>query len=307
MEAMPRNFADRLTAAIAEKNSRVVVGIDPQYDRLPEPLRKQAESQKLPRPMIELWAINEFCTQVIEATADFACAFKPQIAFFERYGGHGLLVLEKLLRKYRDHLWIVDCKRGDMGNTSQAYAAAYFGTDDQPAPLDCDAVTHNPYLGYDTIEPYLPHLQADRGMFVLVKTSNPSSVDFQDLLVGDLPLAELVAQKVDKWGEGCLGERGYSSLGMVVGATYPEAAQVIRRIAPRCYILVPGLETQGGQVSDARAFCNADGGGAVYNFSRAIIYAYSAPGSAFGWEDYAAAARDAAQKYRDTLNAALGL
>lgn len=303
---MPRNFADRLTAAIAEKDSRVVVGIDPDYPKLPEPLRARAESMNLPGNAGELWAINEFCTRIIQATADFACAFKPQIAFFERYGGHGLLVLEKLLRKYREHLWIVDCKRGDMGNTSMAYAAAYFSKEGEPpAPLDCDAVTHNPYLGYDTIEPYIPYLCKDRGMFVLVKTSNPSSRDFQDVLVGDLPLAEHVAMKVDKWGEDCIGDSGYSSVGMVVGATYPEAAQVIRRIAPRCYILVPGLETQGGQVKDAGCFCNSDGGGAVFNFSRAIIYAYQAPGSPFGWENYADAARDAAAKYRDALNAAI--
>ena len=303
---MPRNFADRLTAAIAEKDSRIVVGIDPDYQKLPQPLRARAESMNLPGTAGELWAINEFCTRIIEATADSACAFKPQIAFFERYGGHGLLVLEKLLRKYRDHIWIVDCKRGDMGNTSNAYAAAYFSKEDAPpAPLDCDAVTHNPYLGYDTIEPYMPFLQADRGMFLLVKTSNPSSVDFQDLLVGDLPLAEQVAMKVDKWGEDCIGESGYSSLGMVVGATYPEAARVIRRIAPRCYILVPGLETQGGQVGDASCFTNSDGGGAIFNFSRAIIYAYQAPGSPYGWENYAEAARAAAQRYRDGLNQAI--
>jgi orotidine-5'-phosphate decarboxylase len=252
---MPRNFADRLSTAIAEKDSRVVVGIDPDYAKLPEPLRRRAESMNLPQSAAELWAINEFCSRIIEATAHVACAFKPQIAFFERYGGHGLLVLEKLLRSNRDHLWIVDCKRGDMGNTSTSYAAAYFSAEGaMPAPLDCDAVTHNPYLGYDTLEPYMPYLAADRGMFMLVKTSNPSSSDFQDLLVGDLPLAEHVAIKVDKWGEDCVGEGGYSSLGMVVGATYPEVAQVIRRIAPRCYILVPGLETLGGKIGDAASF-----------------------------------------------------
>ena len=210
------------------------------------------------------------------------------------------------VRANREQLWIVDCKRGDMGNTSAAYAAAYFSEDGAPAaPLDCDAVTHNPYQGFDTLEPYLPHLRRDRGMFMLVKTSNPSSADFQDLLVGDIPLAERVAAKVDMWGQDCIGESGFSSLGMVVGATYPEAAQVIRRIAPRCYILVPGLETQGGQLSDAACFCDGEGGGAVFNFSRAIIYAYQAPGSPYGWENYAEAARDAAEKYRVALNAAI--
>jgi orotidine-5'-phosphate decarboxylase len=301
---MSRNFADRLTAAIEQNNSRVVVGLDPQYDKLPEPLRQRAESQQLPQSVRELWAINEFCTQIIEATGEFACAFKPQIAFFERYGGHGLLLLERLLRAHRDQLWIMDCKRSDIGSTSEAYAAAYFSTGGS-APLEVDAVTHNPYLGHDSIAPYLPFLEADKGMFLLVKTSNPSSGDFQDLLVGDLPLAEHVAQKVDKWGEECLGARGYSSLGMVVGATYPETAQVLRRIAPRCYILVPGLETQGGQLSDAGCFTNEDGGGAVFNFSRAVIYAYQSPGSTFGPEQYASAAREAAAKYREALNTAL--
>jgi orotidine-5'-phosphate decarboxylase len=287
---MPQNFADRLTAAIEQKNSRVVVGLDPVYAKLPEALREQAEALDLRWPGGELWAIHAFCEQLIAATAPLACAFKPQIAFFERYGGRGLLLLERLLEEHREQIFIVDCKRGDMENTSQAYAAAYFGTLDgaTPAPLDCDAVTHNPYLGYDTVAPYMPFLKRDRGMFMLVKTSNPSSNDFQDLLAGDLPLAEKVAIKVAMWGEQCIGERGYSSLGMVVGATYPEAAQVIRRIARRCYFLVPGLESQGGQISDAACFVNPDGGGAIYNFSRSIIYA----------PDPTAAA----EHYRDALN-----
>ncbi|MDQ3024361.1 MAG: orotidine-5'-phosphate decarboxylase, partial [bacterium] len=174
---------------------------------------------------------------------------------------------------------------------SEAYAAAYFGTEERRAPLECDAVTHSPYLGRDTIEPYMPHLLSGKGMFMLVKTSNPSSEDFQDLLVGDIALAEKVASKVALWGEDCVGASGFSSLGMVVGATFPEAAQVIRRIAPRCYLLVPGLETQGGQISDAACFANKDGGGAIYNFARAIIYT---PDPA-----------EAAERYRVALNEAL--
>jgi orotidine-5'-phosphate decarboxylase len=288
---MPQqHFADRLTAAIESKNSRVVVGLDPLFDKLPAELRAQADSRGDAWPGNELWAIEQFCSQLITATAPFACAFKPQIAFFERYGGQGLLLLERLLAAHRAELFIMDCKRGDIGSTSEAYCAAYFGTD-RPAPLECDAVTHSPYLGRDTIEPYLPHLQSGKGMFMLVKTSNPSSADFQDLLMGDIPLAEIVASRVDKWGEECIGASGFSSLGMVVGATFPEAAEVIRRIAPRAYMLVPGLETQGGQISDARCFATREGTGAIYNFSRAIMYA----------PDPAAAA----EQYRDALNNAL--
>jgi orotidine-5'-phosphate decarboxylase len=295
---------------MAQRNSVVMVGLDPVYEKLPASLRQAAEGRGLPGFGGELWAIREFCERVIEAAGPLACCFKPQIAFFERYGSAGIAVLEEVLRGHRDHIFVVDCKRGDIGSTSEAYAKAYFHLEGQPeAPLACDAVTHNPYLGRDSIDPYLPYLRADKGMFLLAKTSNPSSVDFQDLIVGDIPLAERVAERISVWAEECIGDCGFSSIGMVVGATYPESALVIRKAAPRCLILVPGLETQGGSLDDARHFANLHGRGAVFNFARAIIYAYAGGPVAgqFGPEQWAECIGAAADYYRHRLNTALGL
>lgn len=302
------NFADRLSAAIHQKQSRVVVGLDPDYDKLPAPLRELAHSQVSSGAAVPLWAIREFCEQIIQATRGSAVAFKPQIAFFERYGSAGIAVLERLLHDYREELFIVDCKRGDIGNTSAAYAEAYFGDGENPAPLDCDAVTHNAYMGRDTIEPYFSHLGRDRGMFVLCKTSNPGAVDFQDLQTDGEPVYLRMARQVAQWGEPFIVASGFSSLGLVVGATFPADAQKIREAAPHCYFLVPGLETQGGKLDDAAAFTNMDGQGALFNFSRAVLYAYASGPFAerFDPEQYAQASRQAAEHYRLKLNEVLG-
>ncbi len=303
------NFADRLTAAIKQKQSRVLVGLDPDFDKLPAPLKALAGSQVSSGPAVPLWAIREFCEKIIAATRGSAVAYKPQIAFFERYGSAGIAVLERLLHDYRDELFIVDCKRGDIGNTSASYVQAYFGDgSDNAPPLDCDCVTHNAYMGRDTIEPYFPHLERDRGMFVLCKTSNPGAGDFQDLDSGGEPVYLHMARKVAQWGEPFIGASGFSSLGLVVGATFPADAARIRAAAPHCYFLVPGLETQGGRLDDAAHFCNAAGHGAVFNFSRAVLYAYaSGPfADSYGPEQYAQAAHKAAEHYRLKLNEVLG-
>lgn len=306
------NFADRLHQSMHEKNSRVVIGLDPVYEHLPEPIRETAESQysmEHPIPDSHKWAIREFLENIIDSTKDIAAAYKPQIAFFERYGHEGIELLERIVKAHKECIFIIDCKRGDIGSTSTAYAQAYFNLPNEPAaPLACDAVTHNAFLGWDSIEPYTDYLQAGKGMFVLAKTSNPSADDFQDLLVEGVPLYLKIAQKVESWGTGCIGDCGFSSLGMVVGATQPEAARAIRKEAPHAMLLVPGMQTQGGRLDDAKAFCNAHGNGAVFNFSRSVLYSYK-----FGPfnkehsdEHYREAARVAADYNRVQLNTVLG-
>ena len=305
------NFADRLMDAIRAKRSRVVVGLDPDWEGLPAGLREQATLQMgydAPNPETYGWGLREFCERLIEATAPAACAFKPQIAFFERFGSVGLDVLESLLDEHQDELFILDCKRGDIANTSRAYCEAVFGGTELHCPLPCAAVTHNAYLGRDTLEPYFPHLAQGKGVFVLAKTSNPSAPDFQDLLVDGRPLYEHVALKVAEWGEPYTGECGFSALGLVVGATYPEAAARLRQAVPSCLFLVPGIGVQGGKAEDARAFCNDKGQGAIFNFSRGIAAAYRTEPFKEKYDDkhFTQAAREAAAYYRDLLNGVLG-
>jgi orotidine-5'-phosphate decarboxylase len=314
---MPEHFADRLFAAQQAASSRIVVGLDPVWDSLPEPLRAAAATRAYGGSTAgresACWAFREFCEGIVGATAGAACAFKPQVAFFERYGSAGLAVLEDLLLAHRDKVFICDAKRGDIGSTSAAYAAAYFGED---APLPCAAVTHNAFLGLDTIEPYLPYLAGGHGMFVLAKTSNPGSGDFQDLDVmkhtgepGPVePLYVKVARRIGLLGEQFTGQSGFSALGLVVGATYPEAARAVREAAPQALILVPGLGFQGGNPQAADAFCDEQGHGAVFNFSRGVIFAWKhgpEPGrfSEAQWQD---AAAHAAAHYRGVLNGVLG-
>jgi orotidine-5'-phosphate decarboxylase len=306
---MSTNFADRLHAAMQSSQSRIVVGLDPVWESLPGPLRAAVAERSFGGAPAEreaaCWAIREFCEGIVAATAPLACAFKPQVAFFERYGSLGLAVLESILAANPEALFICDAKRGDIGSTSAAYAAAYFGVG---APLDCACVTHNAYLGLDTIEPYLSHLATGRGMFVLAKTSNPGSGDFQDLTVGGEELYVNVARRIGELGERFVGTGGFSALGLVVGATYPEAARKVRAAAPRALILVPGLGFQGGSPQDADAFCDARGLGAVFNFSRGVIYAWQhgpEPGrfTEAQWQD---AAAHSAEHYRTVLNGVLG-
>lgn len=306
------NFADRLCEDIKSKRSRLVVGLDPVWDNLPKCVREDALSQyamEVVSPEASVWALRSFCEDIIDATQDIALAYKPQVAFFERFGSAGIEVLERLLREHEDLTFIVDCKRGDIGSTSEAYAQAYFSAPDAPpAPLPAAALTLNGYLGFDAIAPFIPFITAGKGAFVLVKTSNPSSADFQDLVIDGEPLFVHVARKAAAWGESSIGVNGLSSLGLVVGATYPEAARQVREAAPHSMILVPGIGAQGGQLDDAPAFCTPGGKGAIFNFSRAVLYAYKSElyKAEYSDRDYAKAARAAADFYRKQLNEILG-
>ncbi|MBN2081725.1 orotidine-5'-phosphate decarboxylase [bacterium] len=308
------NFADQITDLMKRKKSRVIVGLDPAMEHAPLSLQG-GEIATLGLGTREIshgrqWAMREFCERIIEATADITVGYKVQVAYFERFGSAGLHILERLLLEHEEKLFILDGKRGDIGATSEAYADAYFHdySDEDKSPLLCDAVTLNGYLGRDALEPFFKHLAKDKGAFVLAKTSNPSSGDLQDLKIGEDPVYVHMARLVHEWGQDFVGACGYSALGLVVGATYPEAARAVREVAPKSLILVPGIGVQGGKPKDAQAFCGADGLGAVFNFSRSIIYAHK-----FGPfadehddEDFANAARVAAEYYRASLNDVLG-
>ncbi|MEZ5338355.1 MAG: orotidine-5'-phosphate decarboxylase [bacterium] len=302
------NFADRLSERIRENDSRVVVGLDPNPGKFPAELK--AAWEQATDAAARALVLRDFCSSVIRASEGLACAFKPQIAFFEQFGSAGIAVLEELLRDNPDSIFIMDCKRGDIGSTVEAYARAYFELPgDPPAPMSCAAVTHNPYLGLDSVLPYFPYLAEDRGMFILCKTSNPSALDFQDRLVDDRSLYLIVAEQIELWGEEFIGECGFSSMGLVAGATHPYDGEAIRHAAPHALFLVPGIGTQGGKVDDARAFTDKRGNGAVFNFSRSVIYPQlhgpHVEGLS-GSEDFEALVRDAADFYRRALNSALG-
>lgn len=302
------NFADRLSERIVENGSRMVVGLDPNPAKFPPELARAWQSAEEGSARAQV--LSDFCNAVIGACSGLACAFKPQIAFFEQFGSVGIAVLEELLRSNPDEIFIMDCKRGDIGSTVEAYARAYFELPGEvAAPLSCAAVTHNPYLGLDSVLPYFPYLAENRGMFILCKTSNPSALDFQDRLVDDRSLYLIVAEQIEEWGSEFIGDCGFSSMGLVAGATHPSDGMQIRQAAPHALFLVPGIGTQGGKVENASAFTDEQGNGAVFNFSRAVIYPHS--NGPFheelsGSEDYGTEIRRAAEFYRKALNEALG-
>ncbi len=280
-------FADRLVDVQRQKRSVLVLGIDPQLDRHDAP--------GVPAGV----GLSRFCCEIIEACAEFVVAIKPQLAFFEARGMAGMIALAEGLRfaRSRGLITIADAKRGDIGSTSAAYAEAFLGDGD----FACDAVTVNPYLGSDALAPFVARVRSGRGVFVLVKTSNPSSGEFQDLAVDGRPVWEAVAQRVNGWGSDFVGSSGLSSVGAVVGATYPEQAARARALMPSAIVLAPGFGAQGARAQDAVAAARADGLGAIVNASRALMYAFeSAPGLT-----PASAAQRKASAMRDELNHAL--
>jgi orotidine-5'-phosphate decarboxylase len=282
------DFADRLVEAQKNKKSFAVLGVDPQLDT--------EDTPGLPRG----FSLTQFCCEVVEAAADYVVAIKPQLAFFEARGLDGLRAFTEVLAMARklNLITIADAKRGDIGSTSAAYAEAFLGDGD----FACDAITVNPYLGSDAIAPFLTQVRNGRGIFVLVKTSNPSSAEIQDLTtIGGRPLWEMVAGKVRDWGGASIGKAGFSSVGAVIGATYPEHARRARELMPNAVILVPGYGAQGASSDDAVASARADGSGIIVNASRSLMYAYrAAPSLAI-----AQATHDAARAMRDDLKQAL--
>lgn len=311
------NFADRLLDAIDQKSSSVVVGLDPDVGKLPEFLIERAQVRHGHGLKSLAAAVLDFNTQIIEAIHDIVVAVKPQIAFYEVLGIPGLQILQKTIRaaKSRGLLVIQDAKRGDIGSTAEAYATAHIGFIDQgkkKSIFGADAMTVNPLLGTDSIEPFLKWTRTEgRGIFVLVKTSNPSSSEIQNLEVvtdGDrCYVYEVIAHLVNRWGENSIGKRGYSSVGAVVGATFPEEAKLLRKLLPHAIFLVPGYGAQGGTAKDIIHCFKPDGKGAIVNSSRDIIYAFRKEENTAAQRepDFALAARESALRMRNEINSAL--
>jgi len=287
-------FPDRLAQAVAVKNSRVCVGLDPRPDLLPSDIKTGSDIGQ---------AAVDFCCQIIDAVADYAVCVKPQAAYFEVLAPDGLAAMWQVIAfaKSRGLLVILDAKRSDISSTAQAYAQACFGKHYQQAVASPDAVTVNPYLGSDGVQPFLDVADTvGGGVFVLVKTSNESSDELQDLKTQQGTVYETVANLVNDWGTSRIAQCGYSSVGAVVGATYPEQLKVLRRQMAQSIFLIPGYGVQGGGPEDVAVAFDKDGLGAIVNSSRGIIYAYRESGG-----DYQQAAAQAARTMRDDINAAL--
>ena len=292
---------DRLIEKIQKTEAPVVVGLDPMLGFVPEHILEKSfrEAGKTPEGAAE--AVFDFNQGIIDAVCDIVPAVKPQIAMYEQFGVPGLAAFEKTVRYAKEKGLIVigDIKRGDIGSTSQAYASGHLGRiqigDGSFAGFDEDFATVNPYLGSDGVKPFIDVCRENKkGLFILVKTSNPSSGEFQDRLIDGRPLYEWVGEKVAEWGETLMGKT-YSYVGAVVGATYPEMGRVLRSVMPKAYILVPGYGAQGGKGRDLVPFFNQDGLGAIVNSSRGIIAAWKQEKYAsFGPENYADASRAAA-------------
>jgi orotidine-5'-phosphate decarboxylase len=294
-------FADRLAEAVERKRTQVVVGLDPVVDMLPVELRGEAAAARSAAAS----AVERFCTGIVDAVAPYVVAVKPQVAFFEALGSDGWRALEQVSAYARDAglLVIVDAKRGDVGSTSRAYAAAFLERRGQDPPL-ADALTVSPFLGRDSLDPFFAACRREgAGVFLLVRTSNPGAAELQDASLSDgRPLWRQVAELVDAWGEDLVGACGLSSVGAVVGATVPRIVGDARREMPRAVILLPGVGAQGAGPGDvARAFTSGPSS-ALVNASRSVIYAYRDAPS----DDWRAAAGAEAARLQGAVWAAAG-
>lgn len=291
---------NKLVSKIQKLNAPVVVGLDPMLSYVPEYIQKKAFAEYGETLKGAAEAVFEYNKGIIDATYDLIPAVKPQIAMYEQFGIEGLNAFKKTVdyAKSKDLVVIGDIKRGDIGSTSSAYAVGHVGRvkvgNTMCQTFDEDFVTVNPYLGSDGVNPFIDVCKEEgKGIFVLVKTSNPSSGEFQDKQVDGRPLYELVGEQVAKWGETHMGE-SYSYVGAVVGATYPEMGKVLRKLMPKTYILVPGYGAQGGKAADLAPYFNEDGLGAIVNSSRGIIAAYKQDKyKEYGEKNYADASRAA--------------
>lgn len=291
---------EKLVERIKKLEAPIVVGLDPTLNFVPKFILDKAINEKGETLEAAADAIFEFNKKIVDAVYDLIPAVKPQIAMYEQFGIPGLMAFKKTLDYCHEKglLVIGDAKRGDIGSTSTAYAIGHIGKvkvgSTEIAPFDEDFLTINPYMGSDSVVPFVEECKKyDKGLFILVKTSNPSSGEFQDQKVGKKAVYELVGKKVDEWGAE-LVKNGYSDVGAVVGATYPEMGEVLREIMPKAYILVPGYGAQGGTAAELKPFFNKDGLGAIVNSSRGIIAAYKQEKYAeHGAEGFAEAARAA--------------
>lgn len=303
---------NKLITKIKQTGAPIVVGLDPMMKSIPEHIQKAAYSQcgeTLEGAAEAIWQYNK---GIVDAIYDLIPAVKPQIAMYEQFGIPGVIAFKKTVDYCKEKGLVVigDVKRGDIGSTSEAYAVGHLGKvqvgEKSYYGFDEDFVTVNPYLGSDGVKPFIKVCQEEKkGIFVLVKTSNPSSGELQDRLVDGKPIYELVGEQVAAWGEECMGE-SYSYVGAVVGATYPEQGRILRKVMPKAFILVPGYGAQGGKGADLLHFFNEDGLGAIVNSSRGIIAAYQQEKYAeYGAANYADASRAAVLDMREDIAQAL--
>ena len=292
---------DKLITEIKKKNAPIVVGLDPTMAHIPDCIKEKAFGMYGETLEGAAEAIWEFNKAIIDSTYELIPAVKPQIAMYEAFGVPGVLAFKNTVDYCKEKGLVVigDVKRGDIGSTSAAYAQGHLGRVQVGSKSYCgfdeDFATVNPYLGSDGIKPFLDVCKEEnKGIFVLVKTSNPSSGEFQDRLIDGKPLYEYVGEKVNEWGSEAMGST-YSNVGAVVGATYPEMGKVLRKIMPKAYILVPGYGAQGGKAADLKPYFNEDGLGAIVNSSRGIIAAYKSDKykERFAPENFADASRQA--------------
>ena len=303
---------NKLVDKIKKQNAPVVVGLDPMMKFVPKHLQDAAfkeYGETLEGAAEAIWQFNK---AIIDNIYDIVPAVKPQVAMYDQFGIPGMIAFKKTVDycHEKDMVVIGDVKRGDIGSTSEAYAVAHLGKvkvgNKEIAAFDEDFATVNPYLGSDGINPFLKVCKEEKkGIFILVKTSNPSSGEFQDRLIDGRPLYEHVGEKVNEWAMQCMGD-DYSYVGAVVGATYPEMGKVLRKVMPKSFILVPGYGAQGGKAEDLVHFFNEDGLGAIVNSSRGIIAAYAKEEYAkFGEANFADASRQAAIDMINDINGAL--
>lgn len=303
---------NQLIQKIQKTKAPICVGLDPMLSYIPEHILTQSFrdfGETLEGAADAIWHFNK---EIVDHTYDLIPSVKPQIAMYEQFGIEGLKVYEKTVRYCQEKglLVIGDAKRGDIGSTSAAYATAHLGKvkvgNSICTAFNTDFLTVNPYLGTDGVKPFVDVCKTeDKGLFILVKTSNPSSGEFQDQLVNGRPVYELVAEKVVEWGSDCM-DGAYSNVGAVVGATYPEMSAILRKLMPTTYFLVPGYGAQGGTAADLKPCFNEDGLGAIVNSSRGIIAAYKQEKYAkFGAEHFAEASRQAVEDMVADINSVL--
>lgn len=303
---------NKLIEKIQKTQAPIVVGLDPMMKYVPSQIQKAAFAEfgeTLEGAAEAIWQYNK---GIVDAIYDLVPAVKPQIAMYEQFGIPGLVAFKKTVDYCKEKGLVVigDIKRGDIGSTSEAYAVGHLGKVSVGANsfygFDEDFVTVNPYLGSDGVKPFIKVCKEEKkGIFVLVKTSNPSSGEFQDRLIDGKPLYELVGEQVRAWGEECMGD-SYSYVGAVVGATYPEQGKLLRKVMPKTFILVPGYGAQGGKGADLVHFFNEDGLGAIINSSRGIIAAFQQEKYAkYGEANYAEASRAAVLDMKEDIAGAL--
>ncbi len=307
-------FTDKLVSLIKAKRSHVCVGLDPRIENIPNNLINNSlkKAGKIPELVAE--AFFRFNQKIIDAVADHACAVKVQIAFYEQYGHLGIKCFEETINyaKEKELIVIADVKRNDIGSTVKAYSTGYLGRcvvqGIEYKSFDVDCITVNPYLGSDGILPFIEDIKKySKGIFVLVRTSNTSAKELQDLKVGKKNVYEMIGELVNKWGQGTVGQRGYHAVGAVVGATYPEEARKLRTLMPNIYFLVPGYGAQGATAKDVVACFNKDGLGAIVNSARDIIFAYQKESwkKQFSEYQFDEAARAATIQMKEEINLSL--